>query len=312
MRLASAGVILLALSASAYAGKPAPAWLSRINMYRGMEELPPLANDPAISEGAQNHAVYLIKNFAQGVRDGSAKSSDIGSESSKKPFYTIRGRAIAPHAETDFEFGEHQSQDASIDKWVQGPYHRMLLLNPALQRIGYGYYCEKGLCAQVVDIEDGIAREPVDPDHQVAIEFPPANSTLSLSDLRHEEPSPLEACSGYAYPVGLPITFEVGSFSGAKLVSYSIVRKDGRNAKPLEACGYDAYTYRNEMRSQMGAVVGTLKAFSGVVVIPRHPLEAGNYRATVTVNDKEYSWSFNIAPTDERAASPGAERAASR
>ena len=303
MRLVAVVPVLLALCASADADKPAPPWLSRINMYRAMEGLPPLANDPATSEGAQSHAIYLIKNFSHRVRDGSAKSSDIGSESARKPFYTSRGSSVASHAESDFELGEHQSQDAAIDKWVQGPYHRMLLLNPALQRIGYGYYCEQGLCAQVVDIEDGIAREPLDRAKQLAIEFPPANSTLSLSDLRHEEPSPLEACPGYAYPVGLPITFEVGAFAGARLVSYSIVKKDDPHAKPLEACGYDAYTYRNELPSQMGAVVGTLKAFSGVVVIPRRPLAAGNYRATITVNDREYGWSFSIAPADEREAS---------
>ena len=302
MRPAGVITILLALCVFAYAEKPAPPWLSRINMYRAMEELPPLANDPALSQSAQSHAVYLIKNFSRGVRDGSAKSSDIGSESSKKPFYTVGGHSIAPNCETAFGFGEHQSLDAAIDEWVQGPYHRMLLFNPALQRIGYGYYCEDGLCAQVVDVEDGIARKPVEPDKQVAIEFPPANSTLSLSDLGHEEPSPLEACPGYAFPVGLPITFEIGAFEGAKLGSFSIVKQEEPHAKPLEACGYDAYSYRNELRSQYGAVVGNLKAFSGVVVIPRHPLAAGNYRATLDVNGKEYGWSFTIAPAEERAA----------
>ncbi|HLX38115.1 MAG TPA: CAP domain-containing protein [Candidatus Binataceae bacterium] len=302
-RAAVIAIVIAAMCAPAHADKPAPPWLSRINMYRGMEELPALANDSALSEGAQGHAVYLIKNFSRGVRDGSASSADIGSESSKKPFYTPGGHRVAPHSEVAFDSGEHQSQDASIDKWMQGPYHRMLLLNPALQRIGYGYYCEDGLCAQVLDIEDGIARDPVEPDKEVAIEFPPANSTLSLSDLRHEEPSPLESCPGYAFPVGLPITFEVGSFAGAKLVSYSIVKKDDASAKPIEACGYDAYTYRNELRSRMSAVVGTLKAFSGVVVIPRRPLEPGTYRATIVVNDREYSWPFTIAPSDERAAS---------
>jgi hypothetical protein len=179
----------------------------------------------------------------------------------------------------------------------------MLILNPALQRMGYGYFCDAAMCVQIVDVEDGIARKPVDPDKQVAIEFPPANSTLSLNDLQHEEPNPLNACPGYAYPVGLPITFEIGAFAGARLISYSIVKKDDPHPAPIEACGYDAYSYRNEMRSQMAAVVGTLKAFSGVVVIPRHPLTAGNYRATVIVNDHEYSWSFAIAPEDSRSAS---------
>jgi hypothetical protein len=203
--------ILLAMCRPAYTGTPSPPWLARVNMYRAMDQLPPIANDPALSEGAQNHAGYLIKNFARRVRDG-ASSADISSESPNKPLYTSPGRRVAPHCEVDFQLGEHQSQDAAIDRWVQGPYHRMLLLNPSLQRIGYGYYCENALCAQIVDVEDGIAREPVDPDRQVAIEFPPANSTLSLSDLRHEEPSPLQACPGYAYPVGLPITFEIGAF----------------------------------------------------------------------------------------------------
>lgn len=301
-KLAVSLAMLIAIGGRAYAAKPPPPWLVRINMYRSMEQLPPIANDPALSEGAQNHAVYLVKNFSRSVRDGSATSADIGSESSRRASYSKRGSSIAPHCEVDFALGEHQSPDAAIDKWVQGPYHRMLLLNPALQRVGYGYFCEDGLCAQIVDVEDGISRERVDPAKQIAIEFPPANSTLSLNDLRHEEPNPLEACPGYAYPVGLPITFEIGAVAGAKLVSYSIVKEDQPHAAPLEACGYDAYHYRNEMRSQMAAVVGTLKAFNGVVVIPRHPLTAGNYRASVIVNDNEYSWSFAIAPDDSRSA----------
>jgi len=278
-----------------------PPWLARINMYRGMEQLVPLANDPALNEGSQHHAIYLIKNLAQHLREGTATDADISTESSAAPFYTKVGRDAAPQCEVNFDFGEHQSQEKAIDLWIQGPHHRMLMLNPELRRIGYGYYCENGLCAQTVDVVDGIAREPVDLDKQVAIEFPPADSTLSINDLPHEMPDPLTVCHGYAYPVGLPITFEIGSFTGAKLSSYSIVKKDAPGA-PIEACGYDAYSYRNEVRSQMAAVVGGLKAFSGVVVIPRHPLEPANYRATVTVNDNEYSWSFSIAPNDSPSA----------
>jgi len=292
---------------AAYGEKPVPPWLRRINMYRSMEQMTPIANDPALSEGAQNHAAYLVKNLARRVRDGSATSAEIGSEAAGKPAFTRSGHSIAPHCEVDFELGKHPSVDAAIDTWFQGPYHRMLLLNPALERIGYGYYCENGLCAQAVDVEDGIARAPVDARKQMAIEFPPANSTLSLSELRHEEPSPLEACPGYAYPVGLPITFEIGSFADAELSSWSIISKDDPHATPLEACGYDAWKYRNERPSEQATVAGGLHAFSGVVVIPRHPLAPGNYRASVTVNDNEYSWSFAIAPPaaaeDARSAS---------
>ncbi len=279
----------------------APPWLARINMYRAMDQLPPLANDPALSEGAQDHAIYLIKNFAKRVRDGTVDAADLSSESPARPFYKTEGRTAASHCEVDFDFGEHLSQERAIDRWIEGPLHRMLLLNSELRRIGYGYYCEDGLCAQTVDVVDGLAKEPVDPDTQVAIEFPPANSTLSVSDLSRESPDPLTACPGYTYPVGLPITFEIGYFAGAKLTAYSIVRKNGAGAPPIEACGYDAYSYRNGARSATAQVVGTLKEFGAVVVIPRHPLPPGNYRATVTVNEKEYGWSFTLAPGESAA-----------
>jgi hypothetical protein len=294
-------MLLAAIVASA-GNEPSPPWLARINMYRAMDQLPPIANDPVLTRGAQDHAVYVIKNFAKEVHAGKVTAAEISAESSQRRLRTSAGSAVAPHSEIDFAFGEHQSQQAAIDRWIEGPHHRMLLLNPELERIGYGYYCEGGLCAQIVDEEDGIAREPVDPDKQVAIEFPPANSTMSLNDLPQESPDPLAACPGYTYPTGLPITFEIGSYVGAKLTSYSIVRKDDPGHPSIEACGYDAFTYRNPARSQLATVVGGLKAFSGVVVIPRHPLEPGNYRATVTVNDRDYGWSFTIAPSNSSSA----------
>ena len=296
--------MMLLAAAVAFASKesPPPPWLARINMYRAMEKLPPIKNDPALSEGAQAHAIYVVKNFAKRVRAGTADSAELSTEVSGRPFYTTSGRSVAINSEVDFAFGAHQSSEAAIDRWIAGPHHRMLLLNRELQRIGYGYFCEDRLCAQIVDVEDGVAKEPVDPDKQVAIEFPPVDSTMSLNYLAHESPDPLTACPGYAYPVGLPITFEIGSYAGAKLGAYSIVKTDEPGAPPIEACGYDAFSYRNDARSQMATVVGGLKAFSAVVVIPRHPLGAGNYRASVNVNDKDYSWPFTVAPSDSRSS----------
>jgi hypothetical protein len=301
--VACAAMILLgAMFAPAQAAAPPPPWLACINMYRAMDQLPPIANDPALTAGDQHHAIYLIKNFAQRVRDGSASSSEINSESPTLPFFTKAGLGAAPQCETDFVFGKHQSPESAIDLWMQGPHHRMLLLNPELERIGYGFYCENGLCAQTVDVANGISSKPIDPDNQFAIEFPPANSTLSLNDLPHELPNPLSTCPDYAFPVGLPITFEIGLFARAKLSSYSIVKLDQPHAPPIEACGYDAESYRNEARSQMGRVIGDLRSFGAVVVIPRRPLESGNYRASVTINGKQYSWAFAIAPNDSASA----------
>ncbi len=300
--LLSAGLSPAHAAPSSGQSSAPPPWLVRINMYRAMEQLPPLENDPVLTEGSQNHAVYLVKNFARRVHDGTADNAEMSTESEARPSYSSRGRTAAPHCEVDFAYGPHQSQEAAIDRWMEGPLHRMLLLNRDLLRVGYGYYCEKSLCAQTVDVVDGLREHSIDPDQQIAIEFPPANSTLSISDLPYEAPDPLSACPGYTYPVGLPITFEIGSFVGAKLTSFSLVETDDPAASPIEACGYDAYSYRNQARNQMARVVGGLKAFSGIVVIPRRPLAPGNYRVSVTVNDNQYSWSFAIAPHDSRSA----------
>ena len=221
----AATILLSAVFAPANAASPPPPWLARINMYRAMDQLPPVANDPAFTEGDQKHAVYLIKNFSRRIRDGSAESADIDSESPTLPLYSKQGRTAALHCETDFIFGDRQTPEKAIDLWFEGPHHRMLLLNPDLERIGYGYYCEENLCAQTIDVTQGTSEKPVDPEKRAAIEFPPANSTLSINDLPHESPDPLAACHGYAYPVGLPITFEIGSFVGAKLGAYSIAKK---------------------------------------------------------------------------------------
>lgn len=278
-----------------------PLWLARVNMYRAMEELAPVADDLRTSEGARNHAKYLAMNFGERVRDGSALANNMHTEGASRKYFTQTGLEAAPHCEVDFEIGDHQSEEEAIDLWIEGPLHRMLLLNPNLQRMGYGYYCENSVCVQAVNVIDGVSEQPFDPDHQVAIEFPPANSTLSLYDLPNETPSPLTSCSGYTYPVGLPITFQIGFYVGARLSGFAIVNK-ALPKSPIEACGYDAFSYHNDARDQMGRVIGGLKAFSGVVVIPRHPLLPGTYHASVTVNDTDYGWSFSIAPHENRAA----------
>jgi hypothetical protein len=271
-------------------------------MYRAMEQLPPVADDPRLSEGSGNHAKYLAMNFGERVRDGTALAADMHTEVASRQYFSRVGLASAPHCEVDFELSDHQSEEDGIDTWIEGPLHRMLLLNPNLERMGYGHYCEKSVCVQAVNVIDGVSEKPFDPDKQVAIEFPPANSTMSLYDLPNEMPSPLTACSGYTYPVGLPITFQTGFYAGARLSAFAIVNKDEPKAPPIEACGFDAYSYRNDARDQMGRVVGGLKAFSGVVVIPRNPLKPGAYHASVTVNDNEYGWSFSIAPHESRSA----------
>ena len=109
-------------------------------------------------------------------------------EAPERSGFTKIGRSAAPHCEVDFEIGGDQSQAAAIDNWVEGPLHRMLLLNPALVRIGYGYYCDKSVCVQTINAVDGLAKKSLDADAQVAIEFPPANPPSRFMTCRTRRP----------------------------------------------------------------------------------------------------------------------------
>ena len=165
----------------------APPWLVRINMYRAMEGLPPLSNDPKMSEGNQNHARYLATNFGDRVRGGTATPADMHTEAPERSGFTKIGRSAAPHCEVDFEIGGDQSQAAGDPQLGRRP-----VASDAFAQSGARADRLRLLLRQVglrTDHERWTSRKKsLDADAQVAIEFPPANSTVSLYDLPHRRP----------------------------------------------------------------------------------------------------------------------------
>jgi hypothetical protein len=78
------------------------------------------------------------------------------------------------------------------------------------------------------------------------------------------------------------------------LNSFSIARADGAK---LEACGFDASSYRNSNGFDRARVVENLRGEGAIVIVPKAPLEAGGrYNVVATVNGRDYRWSFAIAP----------------
>src|SRR5262249_16926489 len=76
------------------------------------------------------------------------------------------------------------------------------------------------------------------------VQFPPEGSTVPMTEmLRGEWPNPVAACSGYSYPVGLPVTLQLGSDQQLALSSYSF--RDETDGRRLEACAFDSATYSN-------------------------------------------------------------------
>jgi len=183
----------------------------------------------------------------------------------------------------------------SIDRWISCAFHRPQILNPFLERVGYGMYCASDLCAACLDLGHGTTGHAV-PSLTFArpVEFPADGSEIGLRSFYLEWPDPRTSCAGYKPPSGIPITIQLGAWVPAKLSNFSIQRL-GTKTIAVEACGFDASDYINPDPGQQALAREILHDSGMVVVIPRRPFaKGGSYHVTMTVNEKKYDWSFSV------------------
>ncbi len=300
-------------------GAPASAagaqWLARLNYYRSMVRLPPVLEDPELSEGDALHARYLVKSYAEAIKNNTI-GAEAHEEDSASPWYTEKGMHAAkssdisywqaPGAPISRPVEDHASSSGempwgspgwSIDGWIGIPFHRLSLISRYLRRSGFGRYCEGSACAAGLDTLSDLKQFPVHPvPFAQPLEFPPSGATIGMRSLDAEWPDPLTACPGYARPAGFPVTLEVGANVEARLGTYRITR-DGPSPVNLEACGFDASSYSNPDATAQQRARDILHGFGAVVIIPRVPLDKGaGYTISMTVNGWEYKWSFSTAP----------------
>lgn len=288
--------------ASSDADSAAPKWLRRLNEFRAMAKLPPLRSDPAMSEGDRKHAVYVVNNYAATLANGGSLGADVHSEDSAKQWYTPDGAEAARTSDIAMRAGTPgrpvpDPQDWAIEGWMVVPFHRLFILSPLLHRVGFGDDCENGICVAMLNVikgADPLPRIGTPLEHPIL--FPPDASTIpaSMRQLETEWPNPVSGCDGYAFPTGIPATVQLGPMVDAQLNSFSIARADGAQ---LEACGFDANSYRNPSADDRARVVGDLRGEGAIVIVPKEPMEAGGrYNVVATVNGRDYEWSFTIAP----------------
>jgi len=275
------------------------AWLARINQYRAMVKLGPVRDDPALSEGERNHTRYLVENYGALIRKGVGMGAAMHSEDAFKPGYTPVGMRAAQDSDIDEWAGPQPPPSTywAIDDWMTGAFHRLNILNPRLRQVAYGQSCEGGTCAAALNVISG-AEMPTLAGLPLAtpIMFPPPHSTVGLGPLWGEWPDPKGPCSGYRAPVGLPITLSLGLMVDAHLTEYKLTRA-GEAPIDLEACGFDAASYANSDPSAQERGRGVLHDFGAVAVIPRVPLEKrSSYTVSMTVNGRNYTWTFSTAP----------------
>jgi hypothetical protein len=236
-----------------------------------------------LTMGSEQHARYLVENGPKDPQGFLQYELNIGADAHREehgnPYWTQVGNEAAQHSDVSWD----RNALADIDDLLVAPFHRLLLLAPWNKVGGYGTYGRWPMRSGVLEIRGSTATGMVKP-----ILFPPPDSEYPTGAMINSEfPNPLAACSGYAFPVGLPVTIQLGAFVRVGLQSGSI--KDETQGRQVESCGFDARIYPDAYGK------GVLLGYGAVVLIPRHPLIPGHaYRVTIATHKHNYNWTFRV------------------
>lgn len=261
-----------------------PLWLQRVNYYRRLSKVPPVVEDPSLSHADFLHSHYLVKYK---LRTGSLPFEH--TEDPNAPYYTPEGLKAAENSDLAEADGTQLSDEQAVDGWMNGPFHRLAILNPDVRNLGFGTYSEAGFQAVAAYLSSPPSlphpfKEPV--------EFPPPDSIIPLAIYTSGEwPDPLTSCPGYTAPTGLPITLQLGAWVPTQVTAHSFTH----NGQPLAHCAFDAGTYTNpDTATEKWARQG-LRGSSAVILIPRDPLTSGeHYTVSIGVGSSNYAWSFGV------------------
>jgi hypothetical protein len=269
-------------------------WLAVLNGYRTSAHLAPVTDDPSFSDGDLQHSRYIAKNFGDQISRQVNLGGEMHHEDRSKPWFTREGAIAGLASDVDEMWDPSGSAKVSwaIDDWMQGPFHRISLLDPQLHRVGYGSFCENGVCIAALNVHG-------DSDHRITrpvplaapIKYPPDGATISANSFIAEWPDPLTSCPGYDAPAGFPITFQLGFLVVPSISSYAVKEKDGT---PVAACSFDASSYANPDAASQSIGRDVLRNYGAIVIVPREPLRPGEYAVTINTDDQNYAWSFTV------------------
>jgi uncharacterized protein YkwD len=249
-------------------------WLDRLNTWRASTGLSSLSEVPLWSTGDYNHSLYMVKN-------------DLVThyETPGTPYYTTDGDAASQNGNIQVSSTTGTSDQQAIDWWMAAPFHAMGMMDPRLTQTGFGSYREVKSGWQEGATLD-VLRGNSFTGGNYPVYFPGNGTTEPLTTYSGGEfPDPLQACSGYTTPTGLPVFIEVG---GNVATTAGPVHSFTGNGVALQHCIID---------STVPSVGSDLTGRGGVIVVPRQPLQSGvRYVVALTVNGVPYTWSFTVAP----------------
>jgi uncharacterized protein YkwD len=274
-------------------------WLTVLNRYRTRLNVPPVEEDPSLSNGCLAHAKYLMRNYGGTLRNIGILMHE---EDESKPGYSPEGLKAARASDVVFQSRNKMTDDQlmgqAIEWWISGPFHRGQLINPELRRVGFAQYCEGARCASALNTASDAPLASISGRRLAApIEVPPDGATVKTPGFGGEWPNPVASCSGYSTK-SPAITLNLGVYVPARITDAHLTQTTGAGAGTiLDTCAYDSDSYTNPNAGDQARGRLVLRSFGQVVMMVRDPLSAGQtYRVAMTVNGKPYSWSFTAAP----------------
>ncbi len=276
-------------------------WLTYLNYYRALANLPALTENSIWNTAAAGHACYMVENDYYQAGEPNAQGTCFNQDG---VIVSFKSNLIATSDVNTTDF-------FAIDYWLKGPFHSIGMLDPRLQSVGFGSYRKAGTgggltdykMAAVLDIIDGLA-ESVPAGITYPIYWPGDGAITYLRTYDGPEaPEPLVSCPGYLASTGLPLMLQVGDGTVNPVISQTRITK--RNGSPIEHCAFNEFTYTNPDSSQQSTARTILGARDAIVLIPKLPLTAGErYMVNVTLNDgTTYRWSFSVSQSATRPVS---------
>jgi uncharacterized protein YkwD len=265
-------------------------WLAYVNYYRALAGLPALPEDMTLSDGDKKHAHYMV-----GTNNSTSYESML-----YPTYYTPEGDQAARKSNLFASSSPGIPDDQAIAAWMQGPFHALGILDPALQRTGFGSDHDSAgwiQSAAALDIISGLDENRI-PANIFPVAWPGNGATVYLRTYSFgaDSPEPLTSCpSNYPTTTGLPIILQIGSGSLATVdVTASSLK---RGSTVLDNCLFTENTYTNPDSSLQATGRAILGARDAIVLVPKDPLLAGaDYTVSVKANGLTYTWSFKAAP----------------
>lgn len=262
---------------------PAPEWLSYLNRFRAMANLPLLSDQEVYTLGSRLHSRYMVAN----------NEPIAHSEEKDKLFYDPAGDQAARNGNLFATSQMEANYLWSVNFWISAPFHLISILDPNLEVVGYGDYVEATGATQMASVLD-ISSHPAGTSSGISypIMFPGnGSSTWVVRHSLFEWPYPFDGCPGFSPPTGPPIVLLLGDGSGTpNIINHRLAMGD----QPLESCLFDETSYRNNdsYAQQVGREI--LDQSDAVVIMPRNPLPINEtYDVQITTSDQTFTWRFS-------------------